>query len=238
MVVVRKQRVTFPIKSIAVHILVWALLFVLNFIFIKNNRFKFDFLFHLKIWSVYLLVFYINYLLLIPILLFKKKTFFYIIASIALLTSAYFIKSSFIKRHFYDRAVLETRVDMLSKLGVGEFKPGIRQPLFPGRQREERNVLLLYDLLIFFTASTSVRVMLKWRDHEIYKSETEKEKIFTELSYLKKQINPHFLFNSLNNIYSLSISKSDLTSGAILKLSSILRYMIYLLIANKYCLKN
>ena len=44
---------------------------------------------------------------------------------------------------------------------------------------------------------------------------------------LKSQINPHFLFNSLNNIYSLAYQKSDQTPNAVLKLSEIMRYMLY-----------
>jgi two-component system LytT family sensor kinase len=53
------------------------------------------------------------------------------------------------------------------------------------------------------------------------------EKQQAELSYLKSQTNPHFLFNTLNNIYSLSRDKSDLAPEAILRLSKILRYMLY-----------
>ncbi|MEO1438294.1 MAG: sensor histidine kinase, partial [Bacteroidota bacterium] len=48
-----------------------------------------------------------------------------------------------------------------------------------------------------------------------------------QLLYLKSQINPHFLFNALNNIYSLSVMKSDLTPKMILQLSNLLRYSIY-----------
>ncbi len=48
-----------------------------------------------------------------------------------------------------------------------------------------------------------------------------------ELNYLKSQTNPHFLFNTLNNIYSLSRDKSDLAPESILRLSKILRYMLY-----------
>jgi LytS/YehU family sensor histidine kinase len=48
-----------------------------------------------------------------------------------------------------------------------------------------------------------------------------------ELQFLKSQLNPHFLFNSLNNIYSLAYQKSEKTADAILKLSDIMRYMIY-----------
>jgi hypothetical protein len=53
------------------------------------------------------------------------------------------------------------------------------------------------------------------------------EKQQAELNYLKSQTNPHFLFNTLNNIYSLSRDKSDLAPESILRLSKILRYMLY-----------
>jgi len=55
----------------------------------------------------------------------------------------------------------------------------------------------------------------------------EKELIHNELKALKAQVNPHFLFNSLNSIYSLSLQKSDHAPEVILKLSNVLRYMIY-----------
>lgn len=54
----------------------------------------------------------------------------------------------------------------------------------------------------------------------------EKEKLSTELSYLKAQINPHFLFNTLNSIYALSVKKSDSAPEAVTKLASIMRYVI------------
>jgi len=53
------------------------------------------------------------------------------------------------------------------------------------------------------------------------------EKQEAELSYLKSQTNPHFLFNTLNNIYSLARDKSDLAPESILRLSGILRFMLY-----------
>ena len=53
------------------------------------------------------------------------------------------------------------------------------------------------------------------------------EKQQAELSYLKSQTNPHFLFNTLNNIYSLTLVKSDLAPEAVMRLSKILRYMLY-----------
>ncbi len=52
------------------------------------------------------------------------------------------------------------------------------------------------------------------------------EKLKAELSYLKAQINPHFLFNTLNSLYALAISKSDDAPNAVLKLSGIMRYVV------------
>lgn len=71
-----------------------------------------------------------------------------------------------------------------------------------------------------------------WYLREFYKKEKEIKEIKQaqnefELNFLKSQLNPHFLFNTLNNIYGLSVLKSEFTSESILKLSSLLRYLLY-----------
>ncbi|MBO0931771.1 sensor histidine kinase [Fibrella aquatilis] len=75
--------------------------------------------------------------------------------------------------------------------------------------------LFLAGLLL----SLAIRINNRWR-------ETERERLNAELSYLKAQINPHFLFNTLNSIYSLAIIESPGTASAIVQLSSFLRYVI------------
>jgi len=55
----------------------------------------------------------------------------------------------------------------------------------------------------------------------------EKEKVESELKFLKSQINPHVLFNNLNNIYSLALEQSEQVPKMILKLSQLMRYMLY-----------
>jgi two-component system, LytTR family, sensor kinase len=63
---------------------------------------------------------------------------------------------------------------------------------------------------------------------DFFKSEAiKKEKITMELAYLKSQINPHFLFNTMNNLYGLSLSEPDKTPDVILKISEMMRYMLY-----------
>jgi two-component system LytT family sensor kinase len=74
---------------------------------------------------------------------------------------------------------------------------------------------------------TSIKVTESWYENEKQKKEMENQKLGAELSLLKSQINPHFFFNTLNSIYSLAIVKSDKTPEAVLKLSEIMRYIIY-----------
>ncbi|TND10495.1 MAG: signal transduction histidine kinase LytS [Bacteroidetes bacterium] len=73
--------------------------------------------------------------------------------------------------------------------------------------------------LVVLLFAFGLSIYSRWR-------RAEKEKLGAELSYLKAQINPHFLFNTLNSIYSLAIVKSDHTADAVVKLSSIMRYVI------------
>ncbi|CCH51463.1 Sensor protein lytS [Fibrisoma limi BUZ 3] len=66
-----------------------------------------------------------------------------------------------------------------------------------------------------------------WFVHQQERRALVNEKTTAELAFLKSQINPHFLFNTLNNIYALAYTKSDAAPGAILKLSELMRYMLY-----------
>jgi len=77
-----------------------------------------------------------------------------------------------------------------------------------------------------FAVSTGLRVSSQWFLTEQKNKEIENEKLKTELSFLKSQINPHFLFNTLNNIYSLAADGSKHTAEAVMKLSSIMRYVL------------
>lgn len=71
------------------------------------------------------------------------------------------------------------------------------------------------------------KVIEDWFVHQQERSELVSERNTAELAFLKSQVNPHFLFNTLNNIYSLAYTKSDDAPGAILKLSELMRYMLY-----------
>ncbi len=208
------------------HIIVWLLLFVLNFQFVKNYSVKIDFPFHLIIWLIYAVVFYVNFILLIPYLLFKRKYILYAVTSLVLLFAGSIAKDYTLRQHHR-----KIKSEIFERPAMPPDRPAFKPDGMPPgpdfRPRREGRFFMFYGLLLVYSISLSIRVIQKWQDDEKHKAAVEKEKIATELSYLKQQVNPHFLFNTLNSIYSLTINTSSQAAGVILKLSSILRYMLY-----------
>lgn len=91
------------------------------------------------------------------------------------------------------------------------------------------NQILLF-LSVFWLLSTLLNLSRGWfreQDHKQKIQELEKQKTQAELDALKAQLDPHFLFNNLNSLYSLALEESPKTPEAILKLSENLRYVLY-----------
>jgi len=81
---------------------------------------------------------------------------------------------------------------------------------------------------IFVTLiSTVLRLIMDWWRYQNEKQVLLTQTMQSELRFLKSQINPHFLFNTLNNLYALTLKKSDKAPEIVLKLSEIMRYMLY-----------
>ena len=98
---------------------------------------------------------------------------------------------------------------------------------FSYRFRIYLQVNIFNSLSIIFIAF-AYRLLLSWYMQEKIRKDLENQKLQAELSYLKMQVNPHFLFNALNNIYSLAVSeKGKKTGDSIMKLSELLRYVLY-----------
>jgi hypothetical protein len=72
-----------------------------------------------------------------------------------------------------------------------------------------------------------MRFAVDWFEFEARQKNVENERLTAELNFLKAQINPHFLFNTLNNLYYLAYTQSGKTTEVIAKLSQMMRYMIY-----------
>ncbi|MFT3702590.1 MAG: sensor histidine kinase [Agriterribacter sp.] len=165
-----------------------------------------------------LLFFYFNYYFLIPRYYFSEKYFIYFAIIIVCFFSISFLPqllmagnpgNSHEAPHF-----TENRPHPSPMPPFMEDRP--HPPPFGGWHSGTQNIALF---LALFFLSLMLRISDRWR-------KAEKEKTERELSYLKAQINPHFLFNTLNSIYSLAVNKSDETASAVVKLSGMMRYVL------------
>ncbi len=75
--------------------------------------------------------------------------------------------------------------------------------------------------------STVAKIINDWLRHQRDRKELETQNMQSELKFLKSQINPHFLFNTLNSLYALTLKKSDKAPEIVIKLSEMMRYMLY-----------
>ncbi|MBY0245299.1 MAG: sensor histidine kinase [Sphingobacteriaceae bacterium] len=157
-----------------------------------------------------LILFYVNYQALIPYFILEKQKTWVYIASLILL-SAVIILIKFAVALLNREIVLEYVKN--KKHHTISYSSFIINSVFV------TGFLVVISSLLRFTIDSFI--------HRRNQRNLESEKKEMELAFLKSQLNPHFLFNSLNNIYSLAYQKSDQTADAILKLSDIMRYMIY-----------
>ncbi len=169
--------------------------------------------------SILIIAFYLNYNLLVPNLLLNKKTGLFFLTLIAFgLFFMYIMEETLPKPNFIHQ---------------NDFNINGNHNFYPPKKPSP--FLLNFRgffpsgglLLLIFTLSTSIKLGIEWSKSEKQRVLIESQKVNSELSFLKAQLNPHFLFNTLNSIYSLAHKQSKDTTNAIVILSDLMRYMIY-----------
>jgi len=229
----RKIVVNKRIIIITAHVAAWVCFFLLPYIFYPQqpkdipDTISKHFHTSLIVNDIFLLLFYyFNTLILIPKLLFKQKSVWYTLINIAC-----FIAFLYIPKMIVDYISPEN-IDALQQMrnmrrGGGPRPQGGPPPNGGAFSRRFNFFPWSYAVfLLVYTIGTCISVMQRWRQTERNKQEIENEKLNTELSFLRSQVNPHFLFNTLNNIYSLASVRSEQTAPAVMKLSSIMRYIL------------
>lgn len=222
----RKDKTT----RIALHILVWAVFLVLPVYSARRFQMGSNFLLILyTLTAINALIFYTNYLFLVPLLFFRKKRYRYYIAALALVFCFYYI-SDFANKH----VISYVSKDMNS--GEVNIPAGEAPRLPPQRGRLMRPIIAIPNAHLFGYTSSSLfmvflslglRLLERQSKIEKMQEEMEKAKLNAELAFLKNQISPHFFFNTLNNIYSLIGINAEDSQKAVLKLSKLMRYLLY-----------
>jgi len=212
------QRSKSKLTIILIHILIWAVFGLA--IFFRYPVFSgSDISYQLWItqtvtFSLLVIVFYVNSAILVPRFLLRNNTVYYFLMIIGIVVVIVFINGW-----------METALAM----NIRERNPELLRPRRlrdPGLGRHIDTLTIIISALVL-VIGTSMTVIQKWQKDKQVREALEKDKVSSELSFLKAQINPHFFFNTLNNIYALTQVDADEAGKAIHQLSRMMRYLLY-----------
>lgn len=244
----------FKFSTVIIHIAGWLLFLILPLLFLNSgNKTNSAWLllsspFYWLFCLTYLTLFYFNIWYLIPQFFLKRRYLLYTIVTVILLGMVFFLQPFDKLLGHNPRFQAQMEAAGLDSTALKNHRKGDTTTMFFGplpnqnlRMQEPEpkktginplwqhsNTTDVVSLVLFFIITAlalSVRTIEQWHTTEQRVVKAESEKVTAELSFLKAQINPHFLFNTLNNIYTLSVMNSAHTSESIMKLSNIMRYV-------------
>lgn len=201
--------------EILIHIAGWGIVFGFPLLMMSRGGFNislWEYLHHGSIVPMsFLIVFYLNYFLLIPRLLFMGKVKQFLLWNVLLIGITAWGAHSW---------------QLL--LNAEHLREGDKGP--SPKQRPPEWIFLLRDIFsMILTAGLSVAIRLssRWREMDNARREAERIRTEAELTNLRSQLNPHFLLNTLNNIYALIAFDSERAQQAVEELSKLLRHVLY-----------
>ena len=193
------------------HILVWLVLFSIPYILSYGqeqdiNRIIAHFWIPLMFYAI---IFYLNYFVLIDRFLFTKKTLLFIVLNLVMIALFILIKEQIEDRLF---------VDLIKKRSsVNGSGPPFKMIIYVQ--------MLSYMAPLLF--SIAIKTTQRWVKTEAEHKEAANFKLQSELQHLHYQLQPHFFFNSLNNIYAMVDVSPEQAKTSIHSLSKLMRYMLY-----------
>lgn len=202
--------------EIYIHIIAWVLFFAFP-ILVENHARNIqwgEFLRRMTIPVSFFIIFYTNYWFLVPRYLFKKKRSKYLFYNgLLIIGLVLFLQLAYLP---YIQALI-----------IGDdFREDIRSKFNP----PPRWIFIAKDIVSFaFIAGlgAAVRMSTQWQKAEAARQKAEQSRIEAELNNLRNQLNPHFLLNTLNNIYALITFDTEKAQQAVQDLSKLLRHVLY-----------
>ncbi|WP_319590824.1 histidine kinase [uncultured Draconibacterium sp.] len=207
---------------IIMHLLVWLVLIILPQIIISRYSGNNNFI----AWGFYVnafiigVIFYINYFWLVPKFYMNHKKALFFVLAIVVVVCFYFVLD-------YSNEIFHNP-DRNRRVTESIERESRRESRF---QRPPFKLMQIYGYsllsIVIVGFSIGLRAIEQYTASEKRQKELEKEKLNSELAFLKNQVSPHFFFNTLNNIYSMVAINTDDAQASILKLSKLMRYLLY-----------
>ncbi|MBL7751593.1 MAG: histidine kinase [Chitinophagaceae bacterium] len=211
--------------SIALHTALLLLFLGLPLVFLSGLGFPTDwgtFFSQKHYWifiGIFLFIFYFHTYFLVPRLLFRQHYLLYGVLLLVMLIGIILYKP-------FDQLLQPVMPPMFQAEPTGEGFPELPARV-KGMPKPQENKFDIFSVFLFFViilVGVALMQIERIKQARLDAEKSESERIRAELSSLKAQIHPHFLFNTLNNIYSLAVSQSAHTPDAIMRLSNIMRY--------------
>ena len=195
-----------------IHLVAWGIVFCLPFFFTGRNMEEVTTERYIRFIIVplsFMALFYLDYFLLIPRYIFVQKTGKFLLVNAALIIMT--------------MIAVHALMQLLPP-------PEMEMPPRPAPDATEITFFLLRNAMMYALVaglSVAIRITARWYEQESTRKELERVRVEAELKNLKSQLNPHFLFNTLNNIYTLILLSPDRAQCAVHDLSKLLRYVLY-----------
>lgn len=218
-----------PWLLFVIHWIAWILLYFVTYIptLINSSKINWEFILftYVGMASVNFLLFYLVAYYLLPRIGIKEKRWIWLSAICIVLALVFTFAKFRLENLRAERLMQKTPMSAVVSNRPKPAKPSLG--FFSYRFRTYLQVNIYNTLSIIFIAF-AYRLMVAWYLQEKIRKELENQKLQAELSFLKMQVNPHFLFNALNNIYSLAVMEhSKKTGDSVMKLSELMRYVLY-----------
>lgn len=206
---------TFKFRNLLLHLFFWAFLIALPILLGPNTnssnpeeiRRSYFWTFYMTSFTVINIpFFYLNTEILLPKLLRAKGVIIYLLTLIGAIVFMLWIHEE------------------LFHWAYSNFFPGNHSG---GGARRGALMRMIFQLLFYAAIGTSYRLISDRMKEDEQVKEQENERLKSELSFLRSQISPHFMFNVLNSVVSLSRRKPEMVEPVVVKLSELMRYMIY-----------
>jgi len=198
------------INQIILHAFIWFFFILASLMQFYESPFKIGNDFFVQ-WATGIVLFYLNYFYFVPNMLLQKKHLKYFAVLIVLITFFMVIRTNYFIPEFKEM-VHPKMFDAVGKEIVLSKMSKVKEPFF-------LKIVPAVFYLSIIAISTIIRILSEYFNNQQHKLFVDSQRTTAELIYLRKQTNPHFLFNTLNSIYSLAHKKSDLVPDAIVTLS-------------------
>lgn len=206
---------TFRLRNLLLHLFFWAFLIALPILLGPNSnstnpediRRSYFWIFYMTSFTVINIpFFYLNTEILLPKLLRAKGVIIYLLTLIGAIVFMLWVHEE------------------IFHWAYNHFIPGNHSG---GGARRGALMRMIFQLLFYAAIGTSYRLISDRMKEDEEIKEQENERLKSELSFLRSQISPHFMFNVLNSVVSLSRRKPEMVETVVVKLSELMRYMIY-----------